>query len=167
MVVTKVHPFVRAEFVYWKAGMESFRSSHMIFRAEWSLRVNDAMLCFISWEQPSPLLQKLVETVFITMSEFPHLSRVFYIDVEKGEKGKKIQPDSSISKGNGGEINSSIKKLCWPFLWEFCIPHTVTWIQNLAGWWSYIRDVSWYPCGNLPVLAKLSSIYKWLALWLT
>lgn len=170
MVVSKVHLFVRAEFVYWKAGMESFRSSHMSFRAEWSLWVNDAMLCFISWEQPvgtAPLLQKLVGTVFITMSEFPHLSQVFYTDLEKCEKGKKTQPDSSVSKRNSGEINSSIKKLCWPFLWEFCIPHTVSWIQNLAGWWSCIRDVPWYLCGNLPVLAKLSSIYKWLALWLT
>lgn len=34
MVVSKVHLFVRAEFVYWKAGMESFRSSHMSFRGE-------------------------------------------------------------------------------------------------------------------------------------
>lgn len=92
MVVCKVHLFVRAEFVYLKAGMESFRSSHMSFRAEWSLWVNDAMLCFIGWEQPAgtaPLLQKLLETVFITMSEFPHLSQVFYIDVEECEKGKK------------------------------------------------------------------------------
>lgn len=50
------------------------------------------MLCFISWEQPvgtASLLQKLLETVFITMSEFPHLSQVFYTDVEKCEKGKK------------------------------------------------------------------------------
>lgn len=83
------------------------------------------MLCFISWEKPvgtAPLLQKFVVTVFITMSQFPHLSQVFYTDVEKCEKGKKAQPDSSISKGNSRETNSSIKKLVGLFSENFASP---------------------------------------------
>lgn len=171
MVVSKVHLFVKAEFVYWKAGMESFRSSHMSFRAEWSMWVNDAILCFISWEQPvgtTSLLQKWLETVFITMSEFPHLSQVFYTHVEKCEKGKKKPSQThQFPRGIVGKYISVLKSSVGLVSDNFCDPHTVTWIQNLAGWWSCIRDIPWYLCGNLPVLAKPSSIYKWLALWLT
>lgn len=51
IVSCKVHLIVREEFVYWEAGAEIFKSSHLSFGAEWSLWVNDAMICFIICEQ--------------------------------------------------------------------------------------------------------------------